>query len=169
MASLTRPASPTSDALSRAVLGKTLIAIGAIALAGLLVPAVAPFTMLGVSGALLLAFARTRDYGFAMSGGITGGTGIMIALVSTAIVDPSVVPTILFLSMAAGFASAWLLGMLSLPRETHPWPLVPAGIFATFAVGLAIGHPAIFDSINAVFVGSLLAVGVALVLRRRHA
>lgn len=169
MTPLARPTAPATTTLSRTVLGLTLIAIGAFAIAGAVVPGLAPFTMLAISGALLLAFARTRDYGFAISGGISAGIGIMIALVSTAAVGVTLVPTVLFLSMAGGFASAWLLGMLALPRESHPWPLVPAGIFATFAFGFAIGQPAIFDSINAVFVGALLAVGLALVLRRRHA
>ena len=166
MTSLSRPASP---ALSRTVLGLTLIAIGAIAAAGALLPGFAPMTTLAVGAVLLTAFATTRDYGFAVSGGITAGIGTMIALVSTSVVGLSVVPSILFLSLAGGFASVWFLGLLALPREGHPWPLVPAAVFATFAAGFAIGQPALFDGINALFIGSLVAVGLALVVRRRKA
>ena len=165
MTSLSRPASPT---VSRTVLGMTLIAIGAIAAVGALIPVLAPLTTLAVGAVLLAAFAMTRDYGFAVSGGITTGIGTMIALVSTGVVGVAAVPTILFLSLAGGFASVWLLGLLALPREGHPWPLVLAGIFATFAAGFAIGQPVLFQAINALFVGSLVAIGLVLVVRRRQ-
>ena len=166
MSSLSRPASPTT---SRTVLGLTLIAIGAVAAVGAILPVFAPVTTLAVGAVLLTAFAITREYGFAAAGGITIGIGTMIALVSTGAVGASIVPTILFLSLAGGFASVWLLGLLAQPRETHPWPLVPAAVFATFAAGVAIGQPALFDGINALFIGSLVAIGLALVVRRRKA
>jgi hypothetical protein len=165
MTSLSRPASPT---VARTVLGLTLIAIGAIAAGGALVPGFAPLTTLAVGAVLLAAFAMTRDYGFAVSGGITAGVGTMIALVSTSVVGVSAVPTILFLSLAGGFASVWLLGLLALPREGHPWPLVPAALFATFALGFGIGQPVLFEAINALFVGTLVAIGLVLVARRRQ-
>jgi hypothetical protein len=166
---MTSFSSPTSPTMSRSVLGVTLIAIGAIAAAGALVPVFAPLTTVAVGAVLLAGFAMTRDYGFAVSGGIIAGIGSMIALVSTGVVGLSIVPTVLFLSLAAGFASVWLLGLLALPREGHPWPLVPAGIFVTFAAGFAIGQPVLFQAINALFVGSLVAIGLVLVIRRRKA
>lgn len=166
MTSLSRPASPT---VSRTVLGLTLVAIGAVAAVGAFLPAFAPVTTLAVGAVLLAAFSITRDYGFAAAGGITIGIGTMIALVSIGVVGLSVVPTILFVSLAGGFASVWLLGLLALPREGHPWPLVTAAVFATFAAGFAIGQPALFDWINALFIGSLVAIGLALVVRRRKA
>ena len=166
MTSLSRPASP---AMSRTVLGLTMIAIGAVAAVGALLPAFAPVTTLAVGAVLLTAFSITRDYGLAAAGGITTGIGTMIALVSTSVVGLSIVPTVLFLSLAGGFASVWLLGRFARPREGHPWPLVPAAVFATFAAGFAIGQPVLFDGINALFIGSLVAIGLALVVRRRKA
>jgi hypothetical protein len=166
MTSLTRP---TSSTVSRTVLGLTLIAIGAVAAAGALFPGFATFTALAAGAVLLTAFAMTRDYGFAIAGGITAGIGTMIALVSTSVVGLAFVPTILFLSLAGGFVLAWLLGLLALPREGHPWPLVPAAVFATFAAGFAIGQPALFDGINALFIGALVTIGLVLVVRRSRA
>ena len=62
----------------RTVLGLTLLAIGAIILAASVVPGVDRYTLLGVSAATLVAFASTREYGFAIPAGITGGLGTMV-------------------------------------------------------------------------------------------
>jgi len=169
MTSPTPMTSAQDGVRQRTIAGLALIAIGAFALAGFAVPDLSRFTLIAVSVVSILGFALTRDYGFGVTAGIAGGIGAMIAIVSTGTFDPSLVATTVFLSLAGGFAATWVLGLLALPRETNPWPLVPAAIFATFAVGLAIGQPAIFDLVNALFVGSLVVVGAAMALRRRQA
>ena len=62
----------------RTVVGVTLAAIGAIVLTGFVFPDFERFSLLSISAVLLAAFAVTREYGFAIPAGITGGIGTMV-------------------------------------------------------------------------------------------
>src|SRR5207344_1026558 len=72
----------------RSVLGVTSLAIGAIVLTGFVVPDVERYSLLAISAVLLVAFALTREYGFAVPAGITGGLGTMVYLVTSGAIDP---------------------------------------------------------------------------------
>ena len=150
----------------RTVLGVTLAAIGAIVLTGFAVPDVDRFTLLAISATLLVAFALTREYGFAIPAGITGGVGTMVYLVTSGSIDPTMLPAAVFLSLAGGFASIWLLGLAALPRTTHPWPLVPALILGLLGSAFAARQPGAIEWIQAGVALALVVGGIAMVLRR---
>ena len=150
----------------RLVLGIALFAIGAVILAGFLVEDLDRWTLAGVSLVSLVAFAFTREYGFAISAGITGGLGAMVFLASARSVDSVADPAVVFFPFAAGFLGVWVLGMLAKPRELHPWPLVPAAILGLVGVAITAGQPMAFDWIQAGIAVALVVAGIVLVLRR---
>jgi len=150
------------------ILGVALLAIGSIVLAGFLVPDLERYTLLAISAVLLGAFALTREYGFAIPAGITGGLGTMVYLVTGGSIDPTLTAGVVFLSMAGGFASIWLLGLAALPRTTHPWPLVPALVLGLLGTAFAARQPGAIEWIQAGVALALVAGGAALVLRRSH-
>jgi hypothetical protein len=152
----------------RTVLGATLATIGAIVLLGFAVPDVERYTVLAVSAVLLVAFAVTREYGFAIPAGITGGIGTMVLLVTSGTIDPTLTPAVVLLSIAGGFASIWLLGLAALPRTTHPWPLIPALILGLLGAAFAAREPGAITWIQAGVALALVVAGTAMVLRRDH-
>jgi hypothetical protein len=151
----------------RTVLGVTLAAIGTIILTGFAFHDFERFTLLSISAVLLAAFAVSREYGFAVPAGITGGVGTMVYLVTSGSIDPASVPAVVFLSLAGGFAAIWPLGLAALPRTTHPWPLIPATILGLIGVAFAAQQPMAFDWIRAGVALFLVVAGAAMVLRRQ--
>jgi hypothetical protein len=150
------------------ILGVTLAAIGAIVLTGFVIPDVERFTLLAISAVLLVAFALTREYGFAIPAGITGGIGTMVFLVTSGSIDPTLTPAVVLLSIAGGFASIWLLGLVSVPRTVHPWPLVPALVLGLLGTAFAARQPGAIEWIQAGVALALVVAGTALVVRRSH-
>ena len=150
----------------RTILGVTLAAIGAIVLTGFAVPDFERYSLLVISAVLLAAFALTREYGFAIPAGITGGVGTMVYLVSSGSLDPSSTSSVVFFSMAGGFAAIWPLGLAALPRTVHPWPLIPATILGLIGVAFAARQPLAIDWIQAGIALFLIVAGAAMVLRR---
>ena len=151
----------------RTVLGVTLAAIGAIVLTGFIVPDLERSTLLAISAVLLVAFAATREYGFAIPAGITGGLSTMVYLVTGGSIDPTSVPAVVFLSMAGGFAAIWALGLAALPRTVHPWPLVPALILGILGSAFAARQPGAIEWIQA-GVALALVLGGTVTFVRRH-
>jgi hypothetical protein len=151
----------------RPLLGAVLAAIGAIVLAGFVAPDLERYTLVTVSAVLLVAFALTREYGYAIPAGITGGVGTMVLLVTSGSIAPAYVPAAVFLSIAGGFAVIWLLGLAAIPRTAHPWPLVPASILGLIGTAFAAGQPGALDWIQAGVAIFLVVAGAAMVLRRR--
>src|ERR1044072_4300098 len=119
----------------RTVLGINIAVIVAIVLTGFAVAYLERFTLVAISAVLLVAFTLTREFGYAIPAGITGGLARMVCLVTSASIDPTSVPAVVFLSMAGGFALIWALGLAALPRTIHPGPLVPATIPGLPGVG----------------------------------
>ena len=151
----------------RTILGITLLAIGLVVFAGLVVPDLDRYTLILVSAVCLGAFALTREYGFAVPAGITGGVGSMILVTSSITNDPLVSGSAFFLCLAGGFLAVWVLGLFALPRETHPWPLVPATILGIMGLAILTQTPAAFDWLKIGISVALVAVGVAMVMRNR--
>jgi hypothetical protein len=149
------------------VLGVTLASIGTVVLTGFAVPSFERYSLLAISAILLAAFAVTREYGFAIPAGITGGVGTMVYLVTSGSIDPSSITTVVFLSMAGGFAAIWPLGLAALPRTVHPWPLVPATILGLIGVAFALKQPMAIEWIQVGVALVLVVAGTASVVRRR--
>jgi hypothetical protein len=152
----------------RTILGITLLAIGTVVFAGLVVPDLDRYTLLLVSAACLVAFAFTREYGFAVPAGITGGLGAMVLVTSSFADDPAVTGSAFFLCVAGGFIAVWVLGLLAVPRETHPWPLVPATILGIMGLAVATRTPGAIDWLTAAIAVALITGGVAMVVRNRR-
>jgi hypothetical protein len=150
----------------RPILGAVLAAIGTIVLAGFVVPDTERYTLVTISAVLLVAFALTREYGYAVPAGITGGVGTMVLLVTSGSIAPAYVPATVFLSIAGGFAAVWLLGLVAIPRTTHPWPLVPAAILGLIGTAFAAGQPGALEWIQAGVALVLVVAGIAIVARR---
>ena len=150
------------------VLGLTLLAIGSIILAGFAIPGFDRYTLVGVSAVCLTAFALSREYGFAIPAGITGGLGTMVLITSSGPLDPMTTSAVFFLSVATGFAAIWVLGLLALPRETHPWPLAPAAVLGTLGILLAANQPSAFSWVQAGIATILVVGGAVMVLRRQQ-
>ena len=74
-----------------------------------------------------------------------------------------------FLSIAGGFASVWLLGLLAAPQERHPWPLVPAAILGSIGLAFASGQPGALSWIQVAVAVVIIVAGAGMLLRRDHA
>jgi hypothetical protein len=151
----------------RTVLGISLLAIGLVVFGGLVVPDLDRYTLLLVSAVCLIAFAFTREYGFAVPAGITGGLGTMVLVTTSVTNDPLVTGSAFFLCIAGGFISIWLLGLVAQPRATHPWPLVPATVLGIMGLAVLTKTPSAVDWLTAGIALALVAGGTALVLRHR--
>lgn len=150
----------------RAVLGMTLIGIAAIVAAGALIPNLDRWTLLGVSALTLTAFALSREYGFAIAAGITGGLGTAIALVTSGSIAPAMTAAAVFLPVAAGFAAVWVLGLVARPRGTHPWPLFPATILGSLGASIALEMPGLIDWVGAGLAVAFALAGIGMLVRR---
>lgn len=150
----------------RRLLGIVLVVIGVIVAAGFVSDAFDQFTLLGVSATLLVAFALSREYGYGVAGGITGGLGSAVYLISANAFGPQYVPAVFFLSMASGFAAVWVLGLLAVQQERHPWPLVPATILGAIGLAFASGQPGAIQWIQVAVAAVVVIAGLGLVLRR---
>ncbi len=150
----------------RRLLGVVLLVIGGILTAGFLVPAFDTYLLLAISLTCLAGFAMTREYGYAIPAGITGGLGTAFLFITNGTFGPAMVPAVLFLSFAGGFLAVWVLGLLAAPRVMHPWPLVPATIFGSLGLAFAAGQPGAVSWIQVGIAGLLTVAGAVLVMRR---
>jgi hypothetical protein len=151
----------------RTILGVTLLAIGLVVIGGFVVPDLDRYTLVLVSAVCLGAFALTREYGYAVPAGITGGVGAMVLVTSSMVNDPAVSGSAFFLCLAGGFIAVWVLGLFALPRETHPWPLVPATVLGIMGLAILTQTPAAFDWLKAGIAVALITGGLVLIVRRR--
>lgn len=141
------------------ILGFALIGIGL---------ALALGTVLDVGGEIvpgliglgfLIAFARTREYGFLVPGGILTGLGVGLVLDGQGVAG-DVVP----LGLGLGFLSIAVISRLT--GEDWPgwwWPLIPGGILT------AVGSGGLADTPHLgryVVPAGLIVIGLSLVVRR---
>jgi hypothetical protein len=155
---------PTRDRRSNEGLwfGAILVGLGALLLAGQLVPGAGRYVVLVIGLALLAGFLATRGYGFLVPGGIVTGVGVGILLTEA---YPSA-GGLFLLSLAAGFASIWVLGAIFRLREHHWWPLIPAGILATIGVVSLIDQGGQFRDLSRLaWPIALVVIGALIVLR----
>jgi hypothetical protein len=150
------------------VAGIVVIGIGLFLLLAQLVPDTGTWIPLIVGLVFLAAALYRREYGFLVPGGIISGVGVGVLLEPA--LDEPWTGAVMLLSIAAGFASIWVLGQLMRLPQNHPWPLVPASIIALVAGvqladadvdGVLRWWPLIIIAFGVVIIGS------ALVRRRR--
>ena len=139
----------------RTVGGLVLVAIGLIIVVSRLIPGTGQYVLLAVGITCLIAFLYTREYGYAVAAGITGGFGVGVILSSYA-TDPSD-GVVFMLSVAGGFLAVWILGFFAEPPERNPWPLIPAAILAAIGISIMTDTPGLIDWI-------IVAIAVILVL-----
>ena len=150
----------------RRLLGSVLLVIGGILAAGFVLPDLDRYTLVAISLTLLAAFGLTREYGYAIPAGITGGLGTAILAISAGTFGPAMTPAVLFLSFAGGFLAVWVLGTLASPRIVHPWPLVPAAILGSLGFAFAAGQPGATTWVQIGVATFVVLAGLALILRR---
>ena len=152
------------------VLGSVLAVVGAVLLAGFVIHDLQRWSMLLVSATTLIAFLLTREYGFGVAAGITGGIGTGIAIITGALViggiTPATAPGWLLLSSGAGFVAAWILGWFASPIERHPWPLVPGFLIGSIGAAIAAGQPSWIEWIQVAVALLLVTGGVVAIFRR---
>ena len=139
----------------KSVAGLVLIAIGLIIVISRLLPGTGEYVLLAVGLTCLVAFALTREYGWAVAAGIICGLGVGVVL-SARFIDPSD-GMVFMLSLAGGFAAVWILGFAADPAENSPWPLVPAAILAAVGISIVTDTPGLVD-------GAITVIAVVLVL-----
>jgi len=152
----------------RRLLGATLLVIGTIVAAGFVSDAVDRYSLLASSATLLVAFGLSREYGYAIPAGITGGLGTAVYLITAGTFGPSATASVLFLSVAGGFAGIWILGLMADPQERHPWPLVPATILGSIGAAFAAGQPGALTWIQMAVAAVIIVAGAGMLLRRDH-
>jgi hypothetical protein len=149
----------------RRLLGAFLLVIGTIIATGLVSDQFSQYTLLAVSAASLVAFALSREYGYAIPAGITGGLGTAAYLIANGVFAAPYTPAVFFLSMAGGFLAIWLLGLIAVPQEKHPWPLVPATVLGAFGLAFAAGQPGAIQWIQVAIAAVIIVAGAGLLLR----
>ena len=139
----------------QAVAGIVLVVIGIVIVASRLVSGVGDYALLAVGITCLIAFVLTREYGYAIAAGITGGLGVGVILSGIA-TDPY--DGVVFLgSFSGGFAAVWILGLFALPRETNPWPLIPAALVGAVALTVLTESSTVLDAV-------VVSIAIVLVL-----
>lgn len=150
----------------KAVGGLVLLAIGIVILASRLTPGFGEYALLAVGIVCLVAFAVTREYGYAVATGIVGGMGVGV-IFTTMATDPY--DGVAFLAaFAGGFVVVWLLGLLADPRVTNPWPWIPAVLFAAVALTIVTETSTILDALVVVSIGALILGGLKAVRDSRR-
>jgi len=138
--------------------GLVLVAIGLLIVASYAISGFGQYLLLGIAIVCGIAFALTREYGYAVATGITGGLGAGV-LLSMLYSDP--MDGVVFLAaFAAGFLAIWLLGFLASPRETNPWPLVPSAFFGAVSVTVATEDPTLLNIVIVVSIIALIVGGL---------
>jgi hypothetical protein len=150
----------------RRLLGFVLLVVGVVVATGFVTDAFDQFTLLAVSATTLVAFALSREYGYAVVAGITGGVGTAVLLITSATFAAPYTAAVLFLSLASGFAAVWLLGLLAAPQARHPWPLVPASILGAIGLAVAAGQPGAIAWIQFAVAALIIVAGIGLLVRR---
>lgn len=149
----------------RRLLGVVLLVIGGILTAGFVAPGLDQYVLVAISLTCLTGFALSREYGYAIPAGITGGLGTAMLVITSGTFGPAMVPAVFFSAFAGGFLAVWILGLLASPREIHPWPLVPATILGAFGLAFAAGQPGAISWIQIGVAAVVAMAGVGLVLR----
>jgi hypothetical protein len=156
----------TRSRVDDGIAGVALVAGGMAVAVQWIVPGFDRFLFLTLSLICLAAFAVGRRYPFAVAAGLTGGMGAFVLAITSATIDPMTTSTVFFLSLAAGFAAVWPLGLVARPKEAGAWPLVVAAVLATFGSLLALRLPGAFDGAEVAVAGALIFTGAALIARR---
>jgi drug/metabolite transporter (DMT)-like permease len=149
----------------RRLLGAVLLVIGVIVAAGFVSDQFDQYTLIAVSLTCLTGFGLSREYGYAIPAGITGGLGTAAYLIANAVFAAPYTPAVFFLSMAGGFLAIWILGLGAVPQEKHPWPLVPATILGAFGLAFAAGQPGAIQWIQVAIAAVIIVAGAGLLLR----
>jgi hypothetical protein len=118
--------------------GVMLAAIGLVTAVTFVAPGFGAYAALVIGLVLVVLFALTREYGFAVPAGIVTGAGVATAL-ATVLPEEAMAPAFMF-ALAAGFVGVWVLGLLAIPSTSHAWPFVPAAVVAVIGVLLATGR-----------------------------
>jgi hypothetical protein len=152
----------------RRLLGVVLLIIGSIIALVNLSDVIDRSALIAISLTTLGAFALSRQYGYAVAAGVTGGLGVAVLVITAASLASLTIAAVLFLSMTVGFAAVWLLGLVANPSRRHPWPLAAAAVLGAMGLAFAAGQPGAIAVIQLVVVGAVFAAGTRMIVGRQR-
>lgn len=113
-----------------------------------------------IGGALLIAYAANRTYGFLVAGGIMTGLGLGIVWETQASQNGAPV----LLGLGAGFLAVYLIDRIVRGEEAKWWPMIPGGIIATIGALLALDAEGIIQRLDGIWPIALVVVGALLLV-----
>jgi hypothetical protein len=147
----------------RRLLGVVLLIIGSIIALVNLSDVIDRSALIAISLTTLGAFALSRQYGYAVAAGVTGGLGVAVLVITAASLASLTIAAVLFL-----FAAVWLLGLVANPSRRHPWPLAAAAVLGAMGLAFAAGQPGAIAVIQLVVVGAVFAAGIRMIVGRQR-
>jgi hypothetical protein len=116
-----------------------------------------------IGGALLVAYAVTRQYGFLVPGGILTGLGVGIIWQMQVLNDSG---GAVLVGLGAGFLAIYAIDAIVRRRSALWWPLIPGGITMTIGLLLETGREGTLADAAPLWPIVLIVIGGALLLRQ---
>lgn len=164
---------PPAENRNRWAAGIGLIVIGVLALVAQFadLPALGRLFLLALGVVFLIWGIVVRSVGLLIPGGILGGLGLGVYLISGPVrgVSDTLEGAVFMLAFAFGWGLITLLSAF-VDRRVHWWPLIPGGIMALIGGGLLVGGPALdaLEWLGKLWPLALVGFGLYIILRRNR-
>lgn len=116
-----------------------------------------------IGGALLIAYAFTRNYGYLVPGGILSGLGLGIIWQAAVLNDAG---GAVLVGLGGGFLLIYLVDMLVRQNRALWWPIIPGGITLTIGLLLETGEGGTLVGAAPLWPIILVVIGGLLLLRQ---
>jgi hypothetical protein len=116
-----------------------------------------------IGGALLIAYAFTRHYGYLVPGGILTGLGLGIIWQAAVLSDAG---GAVLVGLGAGFLAIYLVDLFVRGNHALWWPIIPGGITLTIGLLLETGSGGTLAGAAPLWPIFLVVIGGALLLRQ---
>ncbi|HEX7172421.1 MAG TPA: hypothetical protein VF365_07435 [Candidatus Limnocylindria bacterium] len=116
-----------------------------------------------IGGALLVAYAFTRHYGYLVPGGILTGLGLGIIWQAAVLSDAG---GAVLVGLGAGFLTIYLVDLFVRGNRALWWPIIPGGITLTIGLLLETGSGGTLAGAAPLWPIILVLIGGALLLRQ---
>jgi hypothetical protein len=116
-----------------------------------------------IGGALLIAYAFTRHYGYLVPGGILTGLGLGIIWQAAVLSDAG---GAVLVGLGAGFLTIYLVDLFVRGNRALWWPIIPGGITLTIGLLLETGSGGTLAGAAPLWPILLVVIGGTLLLRQ---
>jgi hypothetical protein len=116
-----------------------------------------------IGGALLIAYAFTRHYGYLVPGGILTGLGLGIIWQAAVLSDAG---GAVLVGLGAGFLTIYLVDLFVRGNGALWWPIIPGGITLTIGLLLETGNGGTLEGAAPLWPIILVVIGGVLLLRQ---